>query len=122
MAKKIVFIGSGSLVFTWNLVRDLLTFEKGTSGYQVTMIRIMQTLPVHPIWRKWNPVGTRLSSEVSVARWKIFWKEPMENSLSAFAGILHSRSGHRTPNISVQSPVLSGTIAGTRYTRKYYDE
>ena len=42
MAKKIVFIGSGSLVFTRNLVRDLLTFEAFRDA-EITLVDINET-------------------------------------------------------------------------------
>ena len=42
MAKKIVFIGSGSLVFTRNLVRDLLTFEAFRDA-EIALVDINET-------------------------------------------------------------------------------
>ena len=42
MARKIVFIGSGSLVFTRNLVRDLLTFEAFRDA-EIALVDINET-------------------------------------------------------------------------------
>ena len=42
MAKKIVFIGSGSLVFTRNLVRDLLTFDAFRDA-EIALVDINET-------------------------------------------------------------------------------
>ena len=42
MSKKIVFIGSGSLVFTRNLVRDLLTFEAFRDA-EIALVDINET-------------------------------------------------------------------------------
>ena len=86
MAKKIVFIGSGSLVFTRNLVRDLLTFDAFRDA-EIALVDINETnlaLSKKAVTRR-SSAGSRLRS-------------------SPASGTMNSSAAEKTPSASAGRP------------------